>query len=646
MSGSSITSLFLATAAAVGTHHVTPQPATPSASRSAVAPAQSVVTNDNRKPAGTLDAGVLTLDLRADFGAWRPDGDAGPTLHVQAFGEAGASLTIPAPLIRVTEGTEIAVRLQNDLSSPMRVNGLCEQGGAACTPIDVPAGETRSVRFKSGPAGTYRYWATTTGMPLPFRGAEDTQLSGAFIVDASGAAAGADRVFVITEWTDITIEKLQDILAQDDPGAGFLKLKPADRFFINGRSWPNTERLTYRLGERVHWRVINLTTQTHPMHMHGFYFDVDSLGDGTHDKLFVADQKPRVFTQVMPSGTTMAMTWTPERAGNWLFHCHVMLHISPTLEVDSSPKPDAGDHSAHGASAGMTGMVLGITVLGPDHANAVHTRAPELAPRKLTLVMQADPDRFPGAPAYGFRLVDPTDTSTRVPVPGPTLALTRDEPVEITLVNRLPEATAVHWHGMELESYYDGVHGFSGSGQQVTPIIEPGGSFVVRFTPPRTGTFIYHTHLHDYRQLASGLYGALLVVDPGQPYDAATDHVFVIGRGGPDPHALAVLNGEASSQVVWKSGMRHRVRLINITPNDILSVTLQTPDGPVKWRPLTKDGAPLPPERCEPQDARQVIAVGETYDFEYEAAPGRKSLWLEVRTPAGKWQAQELVMVR
>ena len=41
-----------------------------------------------------------------------------------------------------------------------------------------------------------------------------------------------------------------------------------------------------------------------------------------------------------------------------------------------------------------------------------------------------------------------------------------------------------------------------------------------------------------------------------------------------------------------------------------------------------------------------MIAVGETYDFEYEAAPGRKSLWLEVRTPEGKWQAQELVMVR
>ena len=87
-------------------------------------------------------------------------------------------------------------------------------------------------------------------------------------------------------------------------------------------------------------------------------------------------------------------------------------------------------------------------------------------------------------------------------------------------MNRLPEATAIHWHGMELDSYYDGVHGWSGDGQRMTPMIEPGESFIVRFTPPRAGTFMYHTHLHDNRQLTSGLYGAMLVVEPGETFDA------------------------------------------------------------------------------------------------------------------------------
>lgn len=110
--------------------------------------------------------------------------------------------------------------------------------------------------------------------------------------------------------------------------------------------------------------------------------------------------------------------------------------------------------------------------------------------------------------------------------------------------------------------YYDGVHGWSGVGRRVTPMIEPEGRFVVRFTPPRTGTFIYHTHLHDYRQLSSGLYGPLIVVDAGETYDPLTDHVIVFGGTGlasaepsilTDPESV-VINGERSPQLVWKAG--------------------------------------------------------------------------------------------
>ena len=195
-------------------------------------------------------------------------------------------------------------------------------------------------------------------------------------------------------------------------------------------------------------------------------------------------------------------------------------------------------------------------------------------------------------PAAGFVLSEgrcAASRRTRAAAPGPPIVLRRDEPVEITLVNRLAEATAIHWHGIELDSYYDGVHGWSGVDRRVTPMIEPGGSFVVRFTPPRAGTFIYHTHLHDYRQLSSGLYGPLIVTDAGETFDPATDHVIVLGRSGltseepsvlTDPESV-VMNGERAPRLVWKAGVRHRVRLINITPDDIFSVTLQTSEGPV-----------------------------------------------------------------
>jgi hypothetical protein len=66
----------------------------------------------------------------------------------------------------------------------------------------------------------------------------------------------------------------------------------------------------------------------------------------------------------------------------------------------------------------------------------------------------------------------------------------------------------------------------------------------------------------------------------------------------------------------------------------------------VKWTPLTKDGAPVPATNSTPLAADQTIAVGETYDFEYEAPEGRHTLWLNVQTPGGKWQAQGRVVVR
>ena len=185
------------------------------------------------------------------------------------------------------------------------------------------------------------------------------------------------------------------------------------------------------------------------------------------------------------------------------------------------------------------------------------------------------------------------------------------------------------------------MHGWSGAGAQTAPMIEPGGTFVVRITPPRAGTFIYHTHLHDYRQLSSGLYGPL-IVEPGDAYDPIADHVIVLGRrdaseasGILDDPTSVVVNGERTPRWVWRAGGRHRIRVINITPDDILSVSLRKGDTTVTWRPLTKDGVPVPTVDGPPMPATVTIAVGETYDFEYEAPAGRAMLWLDVRTTSG-----------
>ena len=146
-------------------------PAT-SASSSIVEP------NDNRRPAGRVDAGTLTVALRAASGRWQPEGPDGPSLEIEALGEVGRTLSVPAPLLRVVEGTEIALSIRNNLAATLTIHGLCTRGGPACAPVQVKPSETREVRFASGPAGTYHYWASTIGAPVPFR-----ELAGALIVD-------------------------------------------------------------------------------------------------------------------------------------------------------------------------------------------------------------------------------------------------------------------------------------------------------------------------------------------------------------------------------------------------------------------------------------------------------------------------------
>jgi FtsP/CotA-like multicopper oxidase with cupredoxin domain len=615
-----------------------------------------VLVNDNRSAAGQVHHGTLRLQLRAARGVWRPEGERGRPLSVEAFGEIGGPLQVPAPLIRVPQGTVVVGTIRNDLDSPLRIHGLCARDTTTCARIDVVPGETRDLRFTADTPGTYHYWATSTEMPLSFRGADDTQLSGAFIVDPAEGPAERDRILVITEWSGLSLAQLRAIGAEADPGAAFLKLRPDVFFAVNGLSWPHTERFTYDAGDRVRWRVVNLSTQAHPMHLHGFYFDVDYQGDGTTGTSVPSERRLHVVTHLMAPGSTMNLTWRPERAGRWLFHCHTMVHVSPTLHVDGTTRVDVDDHTSHHAAGfGMKGLVLGVEVREPrpthsgdaDDEDGTPMPGSGAAPRRLTLLLQTEPRRFGDAPALGFVLADEDGTPIdgRVPVPGPPLVLERDQPVEITLVNGLTEATSIHWHGMELESYYDGVHGWGGT-TRATPMIEPGERFVVRFTPPRAGTFIYHTHLHDNRQLTSGLYGALIVVAPGERFDESLDHVMVISRYGPTLDAPVVINGAAAPAFDWKAGTRHRLRLINITPNDTVSVSLRSSAEALAWRLVSKDGAAVPPALATVRPASQIVGVGETYDFEFDAAAGRQGLWLEVRSPAGLWYAQGRVVVR
>jgi FtsP/CotA-like multicopper oxidase with cupredoxin domain len=111
--------------------------------------------NDNRRAAGDLHENVLTLRLYADEGSWRPEGSAGPSLEVAAFGEENAELSVPGPLIRVREGTVVKVVLRNALQSTLRINGFCPRPAKMCDPMLIAPGASQESQFTLGAPGTY-----------------------------------------------------------------------------------------------------------------------------------------------------------------------------------------------------------------------------------------------------------------------------------------------------------------------------------------------------------------------------------------------------------------------------------------------------------------------------------------------------------
>ena len=218
------------------------------------------------------------------------------------------------------------------------------------------------------------------------------------------------------------------------------------------------------------------------------------------------------------------------------------------------------------------------------------------------------------------------------------------------MVNQLKAPTAVHWHGIEIESYFDGVVGYGGDSPQMTPPIPPGGTFLARMTPPRAGTFIYHTHWHDVDQLTSGLYGPIIVLEPGEKFSPEVDKIFVVGRQNSDlaPTTLLVLNGTPQpSALGLKVGTKYRLRFINIGSNDAdVEVSLLGGNGkPIEWRALAKDGWTLSPVEATARPAFQPITVGETYDFEFQPNHAGDFV-LQVSTRFAKTMISQFISVR
>ena len=96
---------------------------------------------------------------------------------------------------------------------------------------------------------------------------------------------------------------------------------------INGRSYPGTEPLAVRPGERVRVRMINMSMEDHPMHIHGHTFQIVAIGDRP-----VAG--PFKDTLNLGHMDSYDIEFVAANPGRWLFHCHNLEHMMGGLMTE------------------------------------------------------------------------------------------------------------------------------------------------------------------------------------------------------------------------------------------------------------------------------------------------------------------------
>lgn len=295
--------------------------------------------------------------------------------------------------------------------------------------------------------------------------------------------------------------------------------------------------------------------------------------------------------------------------------------------------------------ANATQRTAGSDEFAERYRRAVERAAAAGPPRELTLV--AAPGRVEVAPGRTY----PTWLYNGL-APGPEIRIREGERLRVTLQNRLPEATTIHWHGLPVPNAMDGVPGVT---QQPTA---PGDTFVYDFVAEPAGTYMYHSHVG--LQLDRALIGPLVIEErtphvtydrdyavvlddwlPGDPAPASARATAGMGgmrdmmrrmMGGrrgmmgrdqsgmmvqdparPDYAALLVNGRGADDPPVFEArrSERVRLRLINLGSATTFRVALAGH----RFNVTHTDGRPVKPVTVD----ALVIGMGERYDVIVEA---------------------------
>ncbi len=243
-----------------------------------------------------------------------------PGMIVNCWGYNGQT---PGPVIECVEGDRVRILVTNKLPerTSMHWHGMLLPNGmdgvAGLTQPHILPGETYAYELTLRQHGTLMYHPHSDEMVQMAMG-----MMGFFVVHPRTESPRIDRDFAIMlhEWF------VPPGAATPNPNV----MTDFNLFTFNSRVWPGTAPLVARTGDRVRVRLGNLSMDNHPIHLHGFRFQVTGTEAGT----VPPGARFAETTVDVPVGATRDVEFVADAPGDWIFHCHKSHHTMNTMSHD------------------------------------------------------------------------------------------------------------------------------------------------------------------------------------------------------------------------------------------------------------------------------------------------------------------------
>jgi len=206
---------------------------------------------------------------------------------------------VPGPIIRVTEGERVRVKVLNKLAESTAVHWHgqrvpnSQDGVPFITQPPIKPGATHVYEFTAGPFGSHMYHSHHNATEQVGLG-----MLGPLIV----------------------VPKARNVDPSYDKDELFILNDALGGFTINGKGFPATAPYTAKLGQRIRFRFMNEGQMAHPVHLHGLTLEVFARDGYPLPAPFKCD------TLNVAPGERWDAIVVADEVGAWAFHCHILGH--------------------------------------------------------------------------------------------------------------------------------------------------------------------------------------------------------------------------------------------------------------------------------------------------------------------------------